>query len=94
MAKKRMVTRTVKQYHVTVKCANTESNEIIEQVFAFTKLPKGNDKILTKVKVQCPETLVPISVVKTENVVQLLGMDEEKFIELAEVLPARNVKAE
>lgn len=91
---KRMVTRTVKQYHVTVKCANTETNEIIEQVFALTKLPKDSNKILTKVKAKCPETLVPISVVKTEKVEQLLGMDEEKFIELADVLPARGTKTE
>jgi len=45
-------------------------------------------------KVVETETLKPVSIVSTEVIDTLYGMDEQKFIEIAEVLPPRDKKEE
>lgn len=90
MARKRMVTRTIEQTKAQVMTLDVTSAEV--QVKAYTIGGRFNDEELLKKLKKLFETdtlkLVHIESQTCEEV--LLGMDEEDFIRLAQVLPPRN----
>lgn len=90
MARKRMVTRTVQSTKVVVMCANTETASIenyevtVSGVFSDdTKLMKQVEKVLTS------ESIKPVAINEKTIEEKLYGMEEQKFIENAEILPPR-----
>lgn len=95
MARKPMVTRTMKSTKVTAIMANTETETLSKRDFI---LPRTYDTDKELMKALAPiantDTEVAIKVVATEVQEQLYGMDEAKFISLAEPLPARDAKSE
>lgn len=93
MARVRKVTRTICSTKVIVMCVDTETAKVdnYEVTIAGTytdekKLMKATTKVVET------ETLKPVSIVSTEVIETLYGMDEQKFIEMAEVLPPRDKK--
>ena len=93
MARARKVTRTISSTKVVVMCVNTET-AVVENYEVTVAGVYTDDKKLMKAvtKVVETETLKPVTVVSTEVIETLYGMDEQKFIELAEVLPPRDKK--
>lgn len=93
MARARKVTRTIASTKVVVMCVNTET-AVVENYETTIAGVYSDDKKLMKAvtKVVETETLKPVSVVSTEVIETLYGMDEQKFIEMAEVLPPRGKK--
>lgn len=95
MARKRMITRTVKGTKYITLCLNTETCEpfnkevVMGEVF---KSPEKRDNALRKMI--DTEIVKFVSVVDTEEVETLYGMDESMFIAYAEILPGRAVKEE
>lgn len=90
MARKRMVTRTIEQTTAQVMTLDVTTAEV--QVKAYSIGGRFNDEELLKKLKKLFETdtlkLVHIESQTCEEV--LLGMDEEDFIRLAQVLPPRN----
>lgn len=90
MARKRMVTRTIEQTTAQVMTLDVTTAEV--QVKAYPIGGRFNDDELLKKLKKLFETdtlkLVHIESQSCEEV--LLGMDEEDFIRLAQVLPPRN----
>ena len=90
MARKRMVTRTIEQTKAQIMTLDVITSEV--QVKAYTIGGRFNDEELLKKLKKLFETdtlkLVHIESQTCEEV--LLGMDEEDFIRLAQVLPPRN----
>lgn len=93
MARARKVTRTISSTKVIVMCVDTETAKVnnyeVTIVGTYTdekKLMKAVTKVVEK------ETIKPVSVVSTEVIETLYGMDEQKFIEMAEVLQPRGKK--
>lgn len=89
-----MVTRTIKSTRVTALCLDTQTAEPSNATFivggTFPNDPKGNDRLLKKVKsAHETETFKVVSIVDKEVQEHLYGMTEDKFIAGAEVLPAR-----
>lgn len=87
MARKRMVTRTITYTEVNVRVYDIEEDEI--QIVKY-KLPGRltADEALKVITKRHKE----VRPMKVENVVfneELYGMPEDKFLELAEILPAR-----
>lgn len=93
MARTRKVTRTIASTKVVVMCVNTET-AVVENYEVTIAGVYSDDKKLMKAVTKVVETAVlkPVTVVSTEVIETLYGMDEQKFIEMAEVLPPRDKK--
>nr|DAX13218.1 MAG TPA: hypothetical protein [Caudoviricetes sp.] len=93
MARARKVTRTIASTKVVVMCVNTETAVVENYEVTIAGVYSDDKKLMKAVtKVVETETLKPVSVVSTEVIETLYGMDEQKFIEMAEVLPPRDKK--
>lgn len=93
MARARKVTRTIASTKVIVMCVDTETAKVENYEVTITGTYTDDKKLMKAVtKVVETKTVKPVAVVATEVIETLYGMDEEKFIELAEVLPARAKK--
>lgn len=90
MARKRMVTRTVEQTTAQVMTLDVTTAEV--QVCTYNIGGKYSDEDLLKKLQKLFQTgtfkLVHIETQRTEEL--LLGIPEDEFIRLAQVLPARN----
>lgn len=89
MARKRMVTRTITYTEATARVYDIEKDEIQTLKYKLSGRLSADEalKVISKEhKEVCP--------LKVEEVVfneELYGMAEEKFLELAEIIPARKV---
>lgn len=93
MARARKVTRTISSTKVIVMCVDTETAIVNNYEVEIAGVYSDEKKLMKAVtKVVETETLKPVSVVSTEVIETLYSMDEQKFIEMAEVLPSRDKK--
>lgn len=93
MARERMVTRTIKSTHATLKVVDltAESIETISYEFAGTfKDDKALEKHIEK-KNLLPSYKV-LSIVSRDEVETYYGMPEQQFMELARVLNANEAE--
>lgn len=89
-----MVTRTIKSTKVTALCLDTQTAEPSNATFTvggtFPDDPKGNDRLLKKLKsAHETDTFKIVSIVDKQVEENLYGMTEEEFINGAQILPAR-----
>lgn len=92
MARKRMVTRTITYTEADVRVYDIEKNEI--QLVKY-KLPgRLSVNELLKVIEKEHKEVRPLKVEEVVIKEELYGMPEEKFFELAEILPARTKVSE
>lgn len=90
MARARKVTRTISSTKVDVMCVNTETAVVENYEVTIAGVYPDEKKLMKAVTKEVETaTLKPVSVVSTEVIETLYGMDEQKFMELAEVLPPR-----
>lgn len=93
MARSRKVTRTICSTKVIVMCVDTQTAVVENYEVTIAGVYSDDKKLMKAVaKVVETETLKPVSVVSTEVTETLYGMDEQKFMEMAEVLPPRDKK--
>lgn len=87
MARKRMVTRTITFTTATATVYDIQSDEIktIEYKMSGELSVDGAMKVITKEH----KEVRPLKVTDVSVQEELYGMSEEKFIELAEILPSR-----
>lgn len=87
MARKRMVTRTIKFTSAKVTVYNIEKDEIQTVEYKLSGELSADDamKAITKEH----KEVRPLKVAEITVQEELYGMSEEKFIELADILPAR-----
>ena len=87
MARKRMVTRTITSTKVTATVYNIEKDEIQTLEYKLSGELSADDalKSITKEHTE----VRPLKVTEVTVQEELYGMPEEKFIELAEILPSR-----
>lgn len=87
MARKKMVTRTITSTRVTATVYNIASDEIQTLEYKLSgELPADDAlKAITKEHAE----VRPLKVTEVEVQEELYGMSEEKFLELAEILPPR-----
>jgi hypothetical protein len=87
MARKRMVTRTITSTKVTATVYNIEKDEIQTLEYKLSGELSTDDAI--KVITKEHKEVRPLKVTEVTAQEELYGMTEEKFIELAEILPTR-----
>ena len=95
MARKRMVTRTVKFESVTAMTVNLEDRTTGEITCQITGKFKTNEDLLKLVKKSVDtDDLKVVSIISHESVEQLMGMTEEEFIDLARYIekPVQNTE--
>lgn len=92
MARKRMVTRTITFTTATATVYNIESDEIQTVDYKLSGELSADDalKAITKEHTE----VRPLKVTAVEVQEELYGMEETKFLELAEILPARTKVSE
>lgn len=91
MARKRMVTRTITYTEADARVYDIEKDEIQIVKYKLTGRLSADDalKAITKEHTE----VRPLKVTSVELHEELYGMEESKFLELAEILPSR-VKAQ
>ena len=87
MARKRMVTRTITSTKAKAAVYNIEKDEIQTLEYKLSGELSADDalKAITKEHAE----VRPLKVTEVEVQEELYGMPEEKFLELAEILPPR-----
>lgn len=92
MARKRMVTRTIKFTTAKATVYDIESNEIKTVEYKLSGELSTDDAI--KVITKEHKEVRPLKVTEVTVQEELYGMPEDKFIELADILPARTKVSE
>ena len=92
MARKRMVTRTIKFTTAKATVYDIASNEIKTAEYKLSGELSTDDAI--KVITKEHKEVRPLKVNDITVQEELYGMSEEKFIELAEILPSRTKVSE
>lgn len=84
------ITRTIQTTKANIMCVNIEKGEPFTQEVTLPRIYK-DDKAILKVaeKVINSDTVKALHVVSAEVQETLYGMTEQRFIELAEILPPR-----
>ena len=90
MARTPMVTRTIKTTVATVLCLNISDETTFQTEVRLPRTYKDTNHILKQVKQSIEnDNIKAVHVIKHEEIEELYGMSEQRFIELAEVLPSR-----
>lgn len=85
-----MVTRTIISTQVNALCLNLVTAEPFNQEFTLAGTYKNNDKIKKAIeKTFNNDEHIIAHIVDVKEVNTLYGMTEQKFMENAEILPAR-----
>ena len=92
MARKRMVTRTIKFTTVKATVYDSASNEMKTVEYKLSGELSTDDAI--KVITKEHKEVRPLKVTEVTVQEELYGMSEEKFIELADILPPRTKVSE
>lgn len=87
MARKRLVTRTIKSKEVTALCLDIVTSEPSNTTYIVPfNIKDGEDTIKYLRKKYDTETLKVVSVVDTKTTENLYGMPEEDFIKSANII--------
>lgn len=90
MARPRLVTRTVKETHVTVLCLNTQTGEPYNEEITICGSFENDEKLLKHVaKKYNSEIHKAVHIVDKEVTNTLYGMPEDEFVKNASVMPDR-----
>lgn len=93
MARKRMVTRTIISTVATCMCVNVEQGECINETVEVAGTYTSEEKLLKAIKTAYDTPTVKfVQVVEQHEKETLYGMEEQRFIEQAEILPPRPQK--
>lgn len=93
MARARKVTRTISLTKVIVMCVDTQTAVVDNHEVTIAGVYSDEKKLMKAVTKEVETaTLKPVSIVSKEVVETLYGMDEQKFIEMGEVLTPRGKK--
>ena len=92
MARTPQVTRTIQTTKVNVLCLNIKEGNPFNQTVVLPRTYKDDNHMLKAVeKAINTESVKAVHIVDSVVEETLYGMSEQKFIELAEVLPPRKV---
>ncbi len=95
MARVTMVTRTIITTEVTVLCMNVKDVKVETKTVTILGAVPSDEIMLKKVKEQIEtDDLKAVHITGANEIETLYGMTEEKFVELADILPPRGTKAE
>lgn len=90
MARKPMVTRTLKATKVGVLCVNTDTQTTSIVVVTLPRTYKCDEDALKVARDMIDtETVKAVRIMSREESETLYGMSEAKFMELADILPPR-----
>lgn len=91
MARVPQVTRTIQTTKATVLCLDLVKKEPFEKTVVLSRTYKTEKDMMKRISaILDSDTVKAVHVVNSEVEETLYGMSEQKFIENAEILPARN----
>lgn len=91
MARKRMVTRTITYTDVNARVYDIEADEIQIVKYKLSGRLSADEALKVITKEHKEVRLLKVIDVSTHE--ELYGMEEEKFLGLAEILPSRTAKS-
>ena len=95
MARQPQVTRTITTTKVNVLCLNIKEETPFNKEVILPRTYKDEQHLMKQIKkVVDNEDIKAVHVVSSEVQETLYGMSEQKFIELADVLPPRSADTE
>ena len=94
MARVPQVTRTIQTTKVNVLCLDIKGEQPFNKVVTLPRVYKDDAHILKQVKKLIDnDEIKAVHIVSVEVVETLYGMSEQKFIEMADVLPPRKTNS-
>lgn len=91
MARVPQVTRTIQTTKATVLCLDLVKKEPFEKIVVLSRTYKTEKDMMKRISaILDSDAVKAVHVVNSEVEETLYGMSEQKFIENAEILPARN----
>ena len=94
MARKRFVTRTVKETVYTVKAVNTETEKVETLIYSVSSALEEKKRLQTLHRLALNDNAVIMKILATTEQETLYGMPEEEFIAKAVILPPRSGASE
>ena len=94
MARKRMVTRTIMQTTAEVMCLDVTTAEVQTNKYDIGGEYTGSELLTKLQEIFQTDTFKLVHIENQSCTELLLGMDEDEFIRLAQVLPPRGTKVE
>lgn len=95
MARKRMVTRTVIETTANVMCVDVTTAQVVTTEYRVQGTFTSKDECLIALKKRYEDDVKKlVSVITMDEQETLYGMEENLFIQLAQVLPPRVIKKE
>lgn len=92
MARKPIVSRTLRSTEVVALCINLQTEETFNKKFILSGIYKDNKAILKALQKQDTDEVKAVHIVSAEEVENLYGMAEEEFISLADKLDPQTRK--
>ncbi len=92
MARVPQVTRTIMTTNVVVMCANIKEGKLESVELTLPRTFKDEKSLLKAAQGAIADSNLKVVAINSTNVVETLyGMSEQKFIELADIMPPRKV---
>ena len=91
MARERMVTRTVEITTAEVMCMDVVKAEVITKTYDISGTFTDDELLKAIKKLYETDTFKVVHVVSQKTSELLYGMSEAKFIEMAQILPPRQI---
>lgn len=91
MARERMITRTVEITTSEVMCMDVNKAEVITKTYDISGTFTDDELLKAIKKIYENDTFKVVHVVSQKTSELLYGMPESKFIELAQILPPRQI---
>ena len=87
MARKRMVTRTIKSTVATIKAVDVDKEEMLTLQFTLPQTYKDDEAVLKKAKQLCNNSNIKlVKVMNTEVAEHQYGISEDQFIATGEIM--------
>lgn len=87
---KRMITRTIDLHTYTVRTLNVETAEVLDIDYSIGTRYTADNKVLAELRAEHETDVLKLVAIVNHTVeTRLYGMDEQTFINLAQILPPR-----
>lgn len=95
MARKRLITRSIKSIECECLCLDTKENETFNMIVNISGDFKNSTEMLMRAKeLTETEDVILCTILETKEVVKRYWLEEDEFIKVANIFPEKHEKTE
>lgn len=93
MARKRLITRSIKSIECECLCLDTKENETFNMTVNISgDFKNGTDMLMRAKELTETEDVILCTILKTKEVVKRYWLEEDEFIKVANIFPEKEKK--